>query len=185
MGVSLVAGCAELVDQRQAIDARHDEVLQDNGGLDLVGDRGLPGHRRNNGNRCRAGWREHRRTASTDHGLIVDQQDHDMVIRQRHNRRVLTSRFDWIHISAWPFNVAGGEQAFLTGGQLMQGQDFRGRLEIHRGLGHAVYSAGRSDPAQWCGGRVAKRAAVPSAPSAPMPVNRTPIKSPCQYSSTR
>ena len=39
MGVSLRGGVgAELADQRQAVDAGHDQVLQDDRGLDLVGD---------------------------------------------------------------------------------------------------------------------------------------------------
>ncbi len=70
----------ELVDQRQAVHAGHDQVLQDHRGLDLVGDReGLAGigavmkiNVRLIGQRPADGF--------ADHGLVIHEQHHHVVL---------------------------------------------------------------------------------------------------------
>ena len=83
IGVSRVAGCsAEGLHQGQAVDVGHDEVLEDHRRADLAGDLDGAGGVLAVVERDVGLAREHPPDRLADHGLVVDQQDRDLVLGQ-------------------------------------------------------------------------------------------------------
>ena len=132
---------AELLDQREAVHAGHHQVLENHRGLDLVGDgEGLAGVgavMEINVGLVGQGAAD----GFADHGLVVHQQDHDVVIRpDAAGAPGPGSRCGWCVRQPCGFIFCA--TIFVSRGPILSSAKIsRGGAQLRRGAGHAVNRA--------------------------------------------